>query len=232
MTSNDVKRLLQSVADQGATTVEVDEHLLVPRIRRRRFRRTATISAAGLATAAVIAVSASAVLPDRRIDTPVADPSTPSQSASPSQPIATVWPAQPFACGALFPAPSSIGHSFEVFTQKTMTRTADGWSGTMNVKFTNPLPSRLMNASPDGDFVVVLKNKVVGHAVVTVSGRAVELAPKQSHIFQAQIQIGGCGSAADVPAGSYLIYRNTPADSKPVPPSTKEVLPSAELQLN
>ena len=39
MTSDDLKQLLQSVATHGTDTVELDEHALVPRIRRRRHRR-------------------------------------------------------------------------------------------------------------------------------------------------------------------------------------------------
>ena len=54
MTSDDLKQLLQSVATHGTDTVELDEHALVPRIRRRRHRRTAAVGVAGFAGAAAI----------------------------------------------------------------------------------------------------------------------------------------------------------------------------------
>ncbi|TCN39647.1 hypothetical protein EV644_103269 [Kribbella orskensis] len=227
MTSDDLKQVLQSVATQGTDTVELDEHALVPRIRRRRRRRTAAVGVAGFAGAAAIAVSAYAVLPGAGTESTVANRGGGSQSAIRENPL------PPYKCGVTFPAPSSIGTRGEKVTQKTMARSADGWTGTVEDEFTSHLPKPLMNASPTSLFAVVQKNRVVGHAVLTGSGKPVVLQPEQSHTFRARIDIRSCDRTpgARLPVGSYLIYRDLPADSKPQGGTLKEVLPTAQLQL-
>jgi hypothetical protein len=231
MTSDDVKHLLQSMADHGASRVKLDEHALVPRIRRRRFRRTATIGVASIATAAVIAVTASAVLPGRGNDAPIADSRTPTAT---TQPIPTSFPPVPFECGTMFPAPSTIGSSNLVIKPKTMTRTADGWTGTLDYTVTNDDKdgATWVNAWGNDELIVVLRNKLVAKGTMTANKKTTDLRPGKTLTFHVRIDIRSCGPVAYLPADSYLFYSDIKVQGKLRAGTVVEEEPFAEFKLN
>jgi len=70
MTSKDPQDLLGTVAAEGRDTVDLDEQHLVPRIRSRARRKRIIVAAAGLGTAAVIAVAAVAIVQNLGTDEP------------------------------------------------------------------------------------------------------------------------------------------------------------------
>lgn len=229
MTSDDLKQLLQTMATEGTAIVELDEHDLVPRIRRRRRRRMVVTGIASSGTAAVIAFSVAALLPSAGTDSPVAN-------REDGQAAGALTPLPPYKCGVTIPAPSSIGTPGEKVTPKTMVRSSSGWSGSVQAEVTNVMPRNLpvIGGLPTRTFAVVQKNKVVGHATLTVTEKPVRLLPGESHTSQARIDIRGCDEAAGarLPIGSYLLYRDYPADSKPSAGWTRvEALPTVQLQL-
>ncbi|MFI6679746.1 hypothetical protein [Kribbella sp. NPDC050470] len=202
MTAKDLKDLLQTVAGDS-TRVELDEHRLVPQIRRRRRRRTVLAGAVGLGTAGALAVSAYAVLPgaDR------------AEVANPGPTVVSTFAPRPFECGAAFPAPGT-GASIRQVTQTTITESRSGWTGTVQLVQTNAVDRTMVIGKPPRHLAVIQENKVVGHAELTVAIGVVRIPPKQTHTSPAGIVIRGCGGAR-LPAGSYLLYEDLARSSKP-----------------
>jgi hypothetical protein len=158
---------------------------------------------AGLATAAVVAVSAYAVLPDPATGRETMDSTVANRGGS----VVTEFPAPPFTCGVAFPPPASIGTKYVKLTQKTMAESPDGWVGSLQSQITNPFDKRLVGGRPPRELAVVQENKVVGHASVSFTGGLVEIPPGQTHISTVRIDIRSCDSER-LPVGSYLLYED------------------------
>lgn len=204
MTSHDLKHLLQTVADQGTETYARDEDQLVPRIRRRRRRRSAVSGIASLTTAAVIAVSAYAVLPGAGTSRTVAN------GGDDGQTTVAATPPPPLKCGASLPMglPAGLPEGLKGLrlTQQTMERGSTGWTGTVQVRVTNTRSFEQINGVTE--FAVVQKNRVVGQAVLNVADKPVTVQSGQHHTSQARIDLRTCDRTpgAQLPAGSYQLY--------------------------
>jgi hypothetical protein len=158
MSSGDLKHLLQDLAAEGSTTVELDEQHLVPRIRARRRRRAGVVAAVAASTAVVLAAGAYVVLPGgEREQPPAAVPEPTVTLASPG------W-VTPFACGATFTAPltgDSSALRLAVPLQEVV-RAAKGSYAPIVLQVTNVSGKPLdLFGTPGGPHIFVVKNGVV-----------------------------------------------------------------------
>ncbi|GAA1573846.1 MULTISPECIES: hypothetical protein [Kribbella] len=207
----DVKNLLEELAGHGAG-VELAEHDLLPRIRRRRRVRAGLVGASGVAAVAVLAVGAYAAMPGNAT-TPAGPASTVASTARPTA-------VAPYQCGDVFPAPDPTGSGRQVatvtLTQKSISRTAGGWSGSIRSKYQyhGGLPHPLIAGLPPQWVAVVRDGRMVGHATVSTTAKAVELRAGQSKVVDAGIAIRSCAGAS-LPAGSYLLYEDLSPTAKP-----------------
>ncbi|MEV5965924.1 hypothetical protein AB0L70_29425 [Kribbella sp. NPDC051952] len=166
MTSDDLRHLFRTMAAEGTETVKVDEHALVPRIRRKRRRRLAGTGLAGLAATAVIAAGAYAVLPENGVE-----PSARPESAVQPSASTTGLPLSP--CGQVVPPgfPPSVPSGLDglALSRQTFHKTATGWTGTL--RFAAPDPRGRDWVAPTTQFEVTQGRKIAGRAELTVTAK-------------------------------------------------------------
>jgi hypothetical protein len=222
----DLKNLLEDLAAR-AGDVELAEHDVVQRIRRRRRVRTALTGATGVATVAVLAVGAYAAIPS-----PTAAPASTSTPAS----LPVKMPLAPYECGVAFPAPKPVDEARRIevvtLTQKSIRQTSTGWSGVVQSKFlyVGGMPYPVIGGLPPKWIAVVGNGRMVGRATVTTTAKHVELHPGQSNVVDARIEVRSC-TGEPLPAGSYQLYQDLKAPTKPTKEPVVPIDPLGTLQL-
>ncbi|MFF0339073.1 hypothetical protein [Kribbella sp. NPDC004875] len=207
----DLKNVFEELADGSA--VGVDEHDVLCRIRRRRRVRSGLTAAAGVAAVAAVAVGAYAAIPGRTT-TPVAGPVTTALTTPRPAPVA------PYQCGDGFPAPDPAGGSRQIatvtLTEKSISRTATGWSGSVRstFRYNGGLPHPLIAGLPPKWAAVIHDGRMVGHATVSTRARPVELEAGRSRVVDAGIDIRSC-TGTSLPSGEYLLYEDLDPTAKP-----------------
>ncbi|MFF1818977.1 hypothetical protein ACFVWG_16880 [Kribbella sp. NPDC058245] len=197
----DLRDLLRSAAAE-AENVSVDGSALIPTIRRRRRVRSAAVGVGGVTAVTTLALGAYAVLPG-------AGPS--DASVSGGAPSATSS-FQSSDCEPIYISEEATVSAKTELTQKSMRRTGKTtWSGTVEVKLTNPAKVTLHTPNAPYHYVIVPEKgdqRVTGRAQAKVTQEDVVLRPGASHTSTVQLTVQSCakGQAA---AGSYLIYQST-----------------------
>lgn len=210
MSSGNLKNLLQDLATEGSTRVELDEQQLVPRIRARRRRRAGLVAAVSASTAVVLAAGAFVVLPGgEKEQPPVATPTpTPTVTATGE------WMAA-FSCGSTFSAPLT-GYPalrFDVKPQEA-TRDAQGIAAMFALQMTNTTGKPLeLFGTPNAPRVVVVKDGVVVAQPLgeTLPGHHWKFGPGQTVTMQVAMAIRRCEPTAvpgstQLESGTYQIY--------------------------
>ncbi|MGW7681459.1 hypothetical protein ACWGID_12010 [Kribbella sp. NPDC054772] len=211
----DLRNLLEEMAGENA--VKVDEGDILRRIRRRRRVRTSLAGASGLAAVAALAVGAYAVVPAGT--TTPAGPTTAAGQATTAVATPRPAPVAPYHCGDGFPAPEPVPSGRFVatvtLTQKTINRTATGWSGTIRAeyRYNGGLPHPLIAGLPPHWVAVVRDGRMVGHATVSTTAKVVELQAGQSQVVDAGIDIRACAGTS-LPSGAYLLYEDLDPTAK------------------
>ncbi|WP_020386628.1 hypothetical protein [Kribbella catacumbae] len=206
MSSGDLKNLLQDLATEGSTGVELDEQQLVPRIRTRRRRRAGLVAAVSASTAVMLAAGAFVVLPGgEREQPPVATPTV----------TATAGWINAFSCGGTFSAPLTGDPSlrFDVKPQEA-TRDAQGIAAMFALQMTNTTGKPLeLFGTPNAPRVVVVKDGVVVAEPLgeTLPGHHWKFGPGQTVTLQVAMAIRRCERTAvpgstQLEPGNYQIY--------------------------
>lgn len=210
MSSGDLKHLLQDLATEASTTVELDEQQLVPRIRARRRRRAGLVAAVSASTAVVLAAGAFVVLAGGDREQPLVAPPTPTPTVT----ATAEWMAI-FSCGSTFSAPLT-GYPALRFDVKPQvaTRDARGPAAIFGLQMTNMTGKPLeLFGTPNAPRVVVVKDGVVvAHPLAeTLPGHHWKFSPGQTVTMQTAMDIercnrGGLPGPAQLEPGSYQIY--------------------------
>lgn len=220
MSSGDLKHLLQDLATEGSTTVELDEQRLVPRIEARRRRRAGLVAAVSASTAVVLAAGAFVVLPGGGREKPVAT-QTPTQTL-PRVPVPartiTIAPWKtpnwmtPFRCGATLTAPITGDSGLRLTTTtQAATRSADGRVASFDMQLTNTTGKMLdFIATPGGPGIVVVKDGVVVALPLAQNtlGHRWTFAPGQTVTVQTVMSVQRCDTTdpGALEPGTYQIY--------------------------
>lgn len=210
MSSGDLKNLLQDLATEGSTRVELDEQQLVPRIRTRRRRRAGLVAAVSASTAVVLAAGAFVVLPGGEREQPPVATSTPT----PTVRATSGWlPA--FGCGNTFTARLTGDPSlrFDVQPQEAI-RDATGVAAMIDLQMTNTTGKLLeLFGTPNAPRTVVVKDGVVVAEPLaeTLPGHHWKFEPGQTVTMRVAMGIRQCERTAtpgskQLEPGTYQIY--------------------------
>lgn len=210
MTSKDLKDLLDGVAAEGRDLVDLDEPDLVRRIRTRRRRSRIIVTASGLATAAVIATAAVAVVPELRGQEPtVASDGGVSEASEGVSGLSRTT-----GCGALISGAPRSDAPVKLAATGPLTPAANPDFAKIDVQVTNTGATALdATTAQDGPDIVVVRDGVV---VGTFSGgrdaaRQVQLKPGETMTFEPAVSLRRCDAASAqtgqrLAAGSYQLY--------------------------
>ncbi|MDX3004821.1 hypothetical protein PWY87_24270 [Kribbella solani] len=194
--------LLTELAETRAGTPRLNDADLLSRIRHRRRRRVAMISAGGVAATVLCGFGAYAVLPGDQPPAvrPASAPSRPTQPL-PTKPL----PTKPYPsvgeprCGSSvdehFPSRVPSGMDNLEVHQQAFTRTEQGWAGTLQIKVTGQ--RALDQFGPRSTVEVRRDRKLIGNGVVTMT-------QKSGQTVTVRLTLTAC--SGPITPGSVVLY--------------------------
>ncbi|MDX2970046.1 hypothetical protein PWY87_00905 [Kribbella solani] len=206
MTGSELRDLLRSTAADGSDSVEVDEELLVDRIRRRR-KRSSVLLAGGVAVVVAVVGAATAWVVQPDDHAPAVAGSTPAVVAP------VPFPRQ---CGAALlgdhPVESPLRVSIE--RQEVVRQQVDREYGRVTATLTNSSNHDMAGSTASTVRLVVVKDGAVvaTTGAITTNALPVTLGPGQSKTLVVPVPLRHCSTSTaehggpELQPGTYQLY--------------------------